>query len=139
MRSPQAQKCLDEGERLASAGMEAYQAKDTVNSARLAREAFASFRRALDLEPEDPAILNALGVQHVNLGEPEQALALCEKAVRIARDRKDQASLVEGLVNLGFILPGLGRQEEGVRACQEALRLEPGNEAALHLMRAHSV
>ena len=137
-RSPEAQKFFDEGERLSAAGMEAFQAKDPDGSQRLAKEAYAAYRNALDLEPEDPGLLNALGVQTINLGDASGALQLFQDAVRIARARKDREALVDGLVNLAFALPGLGRREEGRKACEEALALAPDHEGAQHLMRAHT-
>ena len=83
-------------------------------------EAEADFRKALELNPGQPQVLNYLGYSLVekrtNL---EEALAMIEQAVEA---RPDSGYIVD---SLGWALYRLGRYEEAVVHMERAAELEP--------------
>jgi Flp pilus assembly protein TadD len=80
----------------------------------------ADFRRALELNPDQPAVLNYLGYslveQRKNLDE---ALAMIEKA---AAARPDDGFIAD---SLGWVFYRLGRYPEAVEPMERAVQLEP--------------
>jgi len=84
-------------------------------------EAEADFRKALELNPEQPQVLNYLGYSWVeqkrNLGE---ALSMLERAVE---QRPRDGYIVD---SLGWAFYRLGRFEEAVEQLERAVELEPG-------------
>ncbi|WP_377509117.1 tetratricopeptide repeat protein [Octadecabacter sp. R77987] len=80
----------------------------------------ADLRAALDLQPDNPNILNYLGYtmveEQVNLDE---ALAMIEKA---AAARPDSGAITD---SLGWVLYRLGRFDEAVEPMERAAALEP--------------
>jgi len=88
-------------------------------------EAVAEYEKGLLLSPEEPNLLNSLGVTHGHLGQSDKALACFERARRAA----PQDFMAR--FNLGFALMGLGRLEEARRHLEESLALEPDNPDAL--------
>jgi tetratricopeptide (TPR) repeat protein len=89
-------------------------------------EACASYRRAIDLNPNFAAAHNNLGRVLCEEGDFAAASASCERAVEFAPD------LAEAHNNLGNALRGLGRLDAAEAAFRRALRLQPNN-AALHV------
>jgi tetratricopeptide (TPR) repeat protein len=83
-------------------------------------EAEADFRKALELNPEQPQVLNYLGYsmveQQVNLDE---ALDMIERAVA---KEPDSGYIVD---SLGWVLYRLGRYEEAVGHMEHAVELMP--------------
>ncbi|WP_212524947.1 tetratricopeptide repeat protein [Actibacterium sp. MT2.3-13A] len=83
-------------------------------------EAEADFRRALELEPDQPRVLNYLGYSYVekqtNLDE---ALDMIERAVAA---RPDDGYITD---SLGWVLFRLGRYEEAVPYMERATELMP--------------
>lgn len=83
-------------------------------------QARSDFHKALDLNPDQPQVLNYLGYsmieQHVNL---EEALGLIEKAVRA---QPQSGYIVD---SLGWALFRLGRYEEAVKHMERAVELTP--------------
>jgi tetratricopeptide (TPR) repeat protein len=83
-------------------------------------EAEADFRKALELNPDQPQVLNYLGYSMVerrmNLDE---ALAMIERAVAA---RPDSGYIVD---SLGWVLYRLGRYEEAVPHMERAAELMP--------------
>jgi tetratricopeptide (TPR) repeat protein len=83
-------------------------------------EAEADFRKALELNPEQPQVLNYLGYsmveQQVNLDE---ALDMIERAVA---KEPDSGYIVD---SLGWVLYRLGRYEEAVGHMERAVELMP--------------
>jgi tetratricopeptide (TPR) repeat protein len=91
----------------------------------LIRAARGDWRDAASLllaAPADGETLNALAVCHVQLGDPGQALAFADEAIR----RGSTAAFT----NRGAALSGLGRLEEACAAFQEALARDPDDLAA---------
>jgi Tfp pilus assembly protein PilF len=81
--------------------------------------AIASYRRALELLPEEPGIQNNLGLVLREKGDLSEALGLFERRVLA---RPDNAA---GLVNLADTLQLAGFGDEAVAVAQRALVLEP--------------
>lgn len=83
-------------------------------------KAEADFRKALELNPEHPQVLNYLGYsmveKQVNLDE---ALDMIERAVAA---RPDSGYIID---SLGWVLYRLGRYEEAVGHMERAAELEP--------------
>jgi tetratricopeptide (TPR) repeat protein len=83
-------------------------------------EAEADFKRALELEPDQPLVLNYLGYSMVEMGEDlDTALAMIEKAVKAQPD--------DGYItdSLGWVLYQLGRIDEAVPHMLRAVELTP--------------
>jgi tetratricopeptide (TPR) repeat protein len=61
-----------------------------------AQAASRHYRKALELAPNDPALLSDAGLFHVDMGRPEKGLAMLRQAVDLAPDDLDilQALLV---------------------------------------------
>lgn len=80
----------------------------------------ADFRKALELEPDQPLVLNYLGYSWVemgrNLGEAQEMI---EKAVE---QRPDDGYIVD---SLGWVLYRLGKFEEAVEHLGRAVELRP--------------
>src|SRR5215472_2749680 len=78
--------------------------------ARLGRldEAFASYRRALDIDPAFAEAHNSLGELLLERGRAEEALISCQQALRIRPD------LAQAHRNLGKVLVRLGQFDEAV-------------------------
>lgn len=83
-------------------------------------EAEADFRRALELEPEQPQVLNYLGYSLVEKQTKlDEALNMIERAVAA---RPDSGYIVD---SLGWVLYRLGRYEEAVGHMERAVELMP--------------
>lgn len=83
-------------------------------------EAEADFRRALELNPDQPQVLNYLGYSFVDRGENlEDALGMIERAVAA---QPDAGYIID---SLAWALFRLGRYEEAVEPMERASLLEP--------------
>jgi tetratricopeptide (TPR) repeat protein len=80
----------------------------------------ADFRRALELEPDQPLVLNYLGYSWVEMGENlAEAQAMIEKAVE---QRPEDGYIVD---SLGWVLYRLGNFEGAVGYMERAVELKP--------------
>lgn len=80
----------------------------------------ADFRRALELSPEEPSVLNYLGYSFVEMRiNFDEALDMIERAVD---GRPDDGYITD---SLGWVLYRLGRYEEAVPYMELAVALEP--------------
>lgn len=80
----------------------------------------ADFRKALDLSPEQPNVLNYLGYTYVERRENlDEALNMIERAVAA---RPDSGYIVD---SLGWVLFRLGRYDEAVEHMERAVELMP--------------
>jgi len=80
----------------------------------------ADFRKALELNPGQPSVLNYLGYSWIDMGENlDEALAMIEQAVAA---RPDSGHIVD---SLGWGLYRLGRYEEAVVHMERAAELLP--------------
>lgn len=83
-------------------------------------EAEADFRRALELNPDQPQVLNYLGYSFVDRGENlDEALGMIERAVAA----QPEAGYI--IDSLAWALFRLGRFEEAVEPMERAALLEP--------------
>ncbi|SPF75160.1 Beta-barrel assembly-enhancing protease [Aliiroseovarius pelagivivens] len=80
----------------------------------------ADFRKALELSPEQPTVLNYLGYSLVERHEKlDEALGMIERAVAA---RPDRGYIVD---SLGWVFYRLGRYDEAVEQMERAVELEP--------------
>lgn len=80
----------------------------------------ADFRQALELNPDQPQVLNYLGYSFVEMNtNMDEALDLIERAVEA---RPDSGFITD---SLGWALYRLGRYEEAVGYMERAVELEP--------------
>lgn len=80
----------------------------------------ADFRKALELRPDHPAVLNYLGYSYLERNENyDEALTMIEKAVS---ERPDDGAIVD---SLGWALYRLGRYGEAVGRMEQAVELMP--------------
>ena len=78
------------------------------------------FRRALELEPDQPQVLNYLGYSYIEMGiNLEEALSMIERAVAA---QPDSGYIID---SLAWGLFRLGRYEEAVEPMERAAVLEP--------------
>lgn len=83
-------------------------------------DAEADFRRALDLEPGQPQVLNYLGYSLVEMGiKLDEALDMIERAVAA---RPDDGYITD---SLGWVLYRLGRYDEAIVHMERAVELMP--------------
>ncbi|MGY6630732.1 MAG: tetratricopeptide repeat protein [Wenzhouxiangella sp.] len=82
------------------------------------QEAYRLIRRALELEPDSPAIQDSMGWVYFRLGQPEKALPYLEQAL-MGEDNPEIAA------HLGEVLLVLGREEEAVAVFRAALQSFP--------------
>jgi tetratricopeptide (TPR) repeat protein len=93
-------------------------------------EAIATFRRALQIRPDDPYGLNDLGNVLVLTGRVEEAIPKLERAIAVKPDLADAHS------NLGNAVRTLGRSEDAIRHFRRALELNPAHTGALNNLGA---
>jgi len=85
-------------------------------------EAEADFRKALDLSPDQPQVLNYLGYSFLEMQTNlEEALEMIERAVKA---RPDSGHIVD---SLGWAYYRLGRYDEAVEQMERAIELMPSD------------
>ena len=87
-------------------------------------EAEADFRAALELNPDNPSVLNYLGYSMVDRGITEnydEALGMIETAVA---ERPDSGAIVD---SLAWVYYKLGRYQDAVGPMERAAELEPND------------
>ncbi|MEM0949764.1 MAG: tetratricopeptide repeat protein [Pseudomonadota bacterium] len=83
-------------------------------------EAEADFRKALELQPDQPQVLNYLGYSFVEMQiNLDEALDMIERAVA---GRPNSGFITD---SLGWVLYRLGRYDEAVEHMERAVELEP--------------
>ena len=97
-----------------------YQRGITYERAKQWPKAEADFRMALELEPDQPLVLNYLGYSWVEMGENlDEARAMIEKAVD---QRENDGYIVD---SLGWVLYRLGDFKEALVHMERAVELRP--------------
>lgn len=82
------------------------------------QEALELIQRALDLRPDDPAIIDSMGWVLYRLGRTGEAIDYLRRAARLSND-------VEIAAHLGEVLWTSGQREEAGRIWDEALKRDP--------------
>lgn len=91
-------------------------------------EAYVYLKRAIEINPEDPAIIDSWGWVHYRLGHYEKAIAL----LRTALSRFDDAEIAS---HLGEVLWVTGNHDEARLIWQKALKKSPDAPALLSVMQ----
>ncbi|WP_334383348.1 MULTISPECIES: tetratricopeptide repeat protein [unclassified Bradyrhizobium] len=96
-------------------------------------EAEADYLKALELDPDQPSVLNELGFNWVDRNlKLKEGLALLEKAVKLQPDNGDM------LDSLGWAHYRLGDYHEAIKLIERAAALEPkSSEIRNHLGDAY--
>ncbi|WP_395644579.1 tetratricopeptide repeat protein [Terricaulis sp.] len=95
-----------------------------VSRERLGRwpEAEADFRRALELSPDQPDVMNYLGYTWVDRGEHlDEGLAMIQRAVQV---RPLSGAIID---SLGWAYFRMGRYDEALEYLERAVELEPAD------------
>ncbi len=87
------------------------------------------YRNALQLDPDEPALLNRLGVIAMRTGRADEAVSNLEAAVRIAPDG------VAGWLNLASAYMAKRQPRKAAGAVRRALEIDPTNAMALDIAR----
>ncbi len=95
-----------------------------LGNAGMVEEARQTLRRASELRPDDPAVLNDLAVLDLREGRVAEASGELQRALQIDPD------LSEGHRNLGLARLRLGDRVQGEASLREAIRLDPTFAAA---------
>ena len=91
-------------------------------------EAYAYLKRAIEIMPEDPAIIDSLGWVQYRLGNYDEAIRL----LRTALSRFDDPEIA---AHLGEVLWVSGNQQEASGIWQEALKKSPDDPVLLKVMQ----
>jgi tetratricopeptide (TPR) repeat protein len=91
-------------------------------------EAELMITRALQLQPDEPAIIDSMGWVKYRLGEMEQALAYLQRAYALFPDPEVAA-------HYGEVLWVSGNQEQAMQVWNVALQVKPGHSQVLETMR----
>lgn len=88
--------------------------------AKIWERAEKDFKKALELKPDDPFVLNYLGYSWIERGENlEEAQKMIERAVKL---RRNDGYIVD---SLGWVLYRVGKYAEAVTQLERAVRLRP--------------
>lgn len=90
---------------------------DTVDLDRAGAEKV--FRRAAELAPQDPKLLQTLSIMKAELGRLDEAIELARRAIALDPLR------AENLYNISVTLSALGRYDEAEAALNKAIELQP--------------
>lgn len=91
-------------------------------------EALKYIQKALELEPNDAAVMDSMGWVKYRLGDYESAIAHLRKANEIARDPEIAA-------HLGEVLWVSGKKNDALKIWEESLKEHPNHEALLKVMK----
>jgi tetratricopeptide (TPR) repeat protein len=87
-------------------------------------EALQLLERAIEISPDDPAIIDSLGWAQYKLGRYDEALANLRRAYAAFPDH-------EVASHVGEVLWMMGRQDEAIEIWREALETRPDSELIL--------
>ena len=91
------------------------------------QEAYQLLQRAIEIKPEDPAIIDSYGWINYRLGNYDEAIRLLKKALSQFEDGEIAA-------HLGEVLWVTGRQEEALGIWERALQKSPEDPFVLKTM-----
>jgi tetratricopeptide (TPR) repeat protein len=84
-------------------------------------DAVPVWKKAVELNPDDPRVHNNLGLALVETGKPEEAMTEYQRSLEL----NDQSSQAHN--NLGSLLAQEGKIDEALAQFQRAVELNPGN------------
>ena len=87
-------------------------------------EAVREWRKALEMDPEDPAALSNFATALDAAGKPDDALSQIRKALELDPDN------YKSYTNFGVLLQKMGRLDEAVAALTKAIELNPDDAKA---------
>jgi tetratricopeptide (TPR) repeat protein len=91
-------------------------------------EAYIYLSKAIEIEPDDPAIIDSYGWVNYRMGKHDKALEYLRKALSIMEDGEIAA-------HLGEVLWVTGKQSEAQKVWQRALELSPNNPYVIKTMK----
>ncbi len=94
-------------------------------------EALSLIKRALEIKPDDPAILDSLGWVYFRQGNFEQAIIWLGKAYHSLQDPEIAAHYAE-------VLWVTGKKEEAIKVCKENILLNPDHKALNKLKKTYN-
>lgn len=95
-------------------------------------EALPLIERALELKPDDPAVLDSMGWVQYRLGNLEASLEYLRRALDMLPDGEIAA-------HLGEVLWALGERDQAWQVWEEALARDPDHEYLLRVIGRHRV
>ncbi len=91
-------------------------------------EALQYIEKALELQPNDAAVMDSMGWVKYRLGDYEASVAYLRKAIELAGDPEIAA-------HLGEVLWVMGKQSDALKVWEEALKQDPNHEVLLKTMK----
>jgi tetratricopeptide (TPR) repeat protein len=98
------------------------------------KEAVETLERGLAMHADHPALLTKLSFVQLQLGHPDVALSLAERAIAKLGDGRGETMAGYAQANLGHALAALGRKPEAVEALKKAAQLGMSVEDRLTLL-----
>jgi tetratricopeptide (TPR) repeat protein len=83
------------------------------------KDALTTYRKTLEILPDDPRVLRNVGIAYANLGDHRDAIQYLERSLAI------EAAQPAALVNLGHSLSEQGDFEEALASYRRAIELNP--------------
>jgi len=91
-------------------------------------EALQYIQKALELQPNDAAVIDSMGWVKYRLGDYEAAVAHLRKANELAKDPEIAA-------HLGEVLWVMGKKNDALKVWEDSLKENPGHETLLKTMK----
>ncbi len=85
--------------------------------------ALGEYEKARRLIPEEPSVLYSIGLAQLDLNDPRQALSSLERALALARARKDRTRETTSLFALGKVYTRLGQPGAAAESLSQAIAL----------------
>jgi tetratricopeptide (TPR) repeat protein len=92
-------------------------------------EAMMAYRQAIALKPDYRGAHGRLGVFLRNQGKPQQAIVEFERVIELKADKRGDANAYLGL---GACFIDLGKLDDAIEACRQAIKLKPDYADAYH-------
>ncbi len=90
------------------------------------RAAIDSWKRTVDVAPEQfPIAWDNIGVAHHKLGESQEGIRYCEKAVELAEKLEDWGGVAHAKYNIACIYAKLGQTDQAITFLKDAYEFDP--------------